>query len=270
LKDMHIIQVACGQKHSQAVTTTGYLFGWGNNSCGQLGVGDESKGVDSAEQVMFQGYGPVCVVQVACGHVHSVAVDVKGRVFSWGSNVPIMGASSILIGRLGLGVPSQFTPRHVVAGPMADVAVNMVSVGVDHTVVLTDDGTVVFWGFLRRPHDWADRGYGPIGTATQIIPAVVNGPWETAGGVPCYIASGANKCMVLVDSRPLGGAGALEEPERPAVEMGSSCIKSPNELQQENLDLKRQLAEMASQLNQAEGMVSRYLPMFSIDMRANS
>lgn len=269
LNEMHIIQIACGKKYSMAVTTTGYLFGWGRNSNGQLGLGEETNVEDAPQQVNFDGEGPVCVVQVACGSVHSVAVDVKGRVFSWGSNIPQNSQHSILIGRLGHGAPYQLTPRHMVAGVMADLPIQMVSVGVDHTAVLAEDGTVVFCGFMRRPHDWADEGYGPVGTSTQIIPVVVHGPWENTGANVCYIASGDNKVLVLAESeeaRSILLAEADDMQGAVVVGSGRSQLQDDSSVLDENLELKKQVAALQSKLTRADALCSRYLPMFSTDM----
>jgi len=52
LSDMHIIQVACGAKHSMTVTTTGYLFGWGDNEKGQLGNGRLNEAPNSTPTLM--------------------------------------------------------------------------------------------------------------------------------------------------------------------------------------------------------------------------
>merc|ERR550534_1430788 len=39
LATKHVIQIACGQNHSLALTNVGELYSWGCNSHGQLGIG---------------------------------------------------------------------------------------------------------------------------------------------------------------------------------------------------------------------------------------
>lgn len=48
LADFRIVDVACGEAHSLAVSSTGNLYSWGACSCGQLGLGScEGMPVDS-------------------------------------------------------------------------------------------------------------------------------------------------------------------------------------------------------------------------------
>jgi len=268
LRDVHIIQIACGNKNSIAVTTTGYLYAWGSNSHGQIGVGDnETRDFDSPQQVKFDGPGPVCVVQAVFGQVHCLALDVRGRVFTWGSNLPLKSSSSTLIGRLGLGVPHILRPQQVTAGSMADATIKMVAAGTDHSLALSMDGLVIFWGFLRRPKDWAEEGYGPVAAATQLLPKVIHGPWETASGRVTFISSGANKCMILAERN----ADLMSLPLDMELLMASNEIGSANDvrpereqLEKENNELKKQLAEARLQLAHAQTVFAKYLPTFSV------
>ena len=38
--DVHVLKLACGSRHSVAVTSDGCAYGWGCNDYGQLGHGD--------------------------------------------------------------------------------------------------------------------------------------------------------------------------------------------------------------------------------------
>lgn len=40
LKHRPVVSVACGENHSMVLTVGGNVYSWGDNSCGQLGVGD--------------------------------------------------------------------------------------------------------------------------------------------------------------------------------------------------------------------------------------
>nr|XP_006818715.1 PREDICTED: probable E3 ubiquitin-protein ligase HERC4-like [Saccoglossus kowalevskii] len=41
LQGLPVKQITCGRSHSFALSVSGAVFGWGNNSCGQLGLNDE-------------------------------------------------------------------------------------------------------------------------------------------------------------------------------------------------------------------------------------
>ena len=87
------ISVSCGEAHSLCIAGENELFAWGQNSCGQLGVGCDSSGF------LFSCTYPAAVhpfsrterdefvraVSVTCGSYHSLVVDGEGSVWSWGA-----------------------------------------------------------------------------------------------------------------------------------------------------------------------------------------
>ncbi|KAG8134391.1 hypothetical protein E2320_007524 [Naja naja] len=77
------------------------------------------------------------VIQVACGHYHSIALTKDGRVFSWGQNSH---------GQLGLGkeLPSQATPCNI--SSLAGIPLAQVAAGGAHSFVLSHSGVVYGWG----------------------------------------------------------------------------------------------------------------------------
>ncbi|XP_011616449.2 probable E3 ubiquitin-protein ligase HERC6 isoform X2 [Takifugu rubripes] len=128
----HIVQVACGQDHSLAVSACGRVFSWGAAESGQLGT-DQMSSRPSQVPIPL----PVPVIQVACGKSHSVALTKGGDVLSWGSN---------FFGQLGLGKGIQSQPRPALIYHLTGVAVSQVSAGATHTMVLTLPGLVYCCG----------------------------------------------------------------------------------------------------------------------------
>ena len=69
-----IVQVACGQGHTVALTNNGKMYSWGYSRFGQTGHGDRQqvkvpKLVDTERNLEF--------VQIACGDKHTVALTSK-------------------------------------------------------------------------------------------------------------------------------------------------------------------------------------------------
>lgn len=89
LLEQEIAAVALGDQHSLALTTSGDVFSWGDNSHGQLGY---QESVKSAEKV----YGgdlkkrEHTLKGVSCSSVHSVAYSAD-EIFFWGLNNGQMG-----------------------------------------------------------------------------------------------------------------------------------------------------------------------------------
>jgi alpha-tubulin suppressor-like RCC1 family protein len=77
-----VVQVAAGDYHSLALTTTGELYAWGMGYSGQLGHGDKE---NLAVPRAVGGIGGA-VVGMAGGRSHSLVTTAEGRVLAFGSN----------------------------------------------------------------------------------------------------------------------------------------------------------------------------------------
>lgn len=108
-------------------------FGWGYNNNDQLGDG-----------MTTNQYTPVQVqvpdiAAIAAGYSHTLALKKDGTVWSWGYN---------LYGQLGNGTYDN-TKFHSPAQVPGLNNVKAVAAGGYHSLALTNDGTVWFWGMIR-------------------------------------------------------------------------------------------------------------------------
>lgn len=98
LKFLHgqmVTQVVCGSYHTLCVTATSLVFAWGDNSSGQLGLGDLR---NRRSPSLVNGLWALPVRQLAAGVAHSAALTSNGFLFTWGE------ASS---GQLGLPLSAE-------------------------------------------------------------------------------------------------------------------------------------------------------------------
>lgn len=72
LEDNVIIQIACGSRHSMALTEWGQVLSWGDNECGQLGHATDQEIIQLPKIV--RALVSTTVVQIACGNNHSLAL----------------------------------------------------------------------------------------------------------------------------------------------------------------------------------------------------
>uniref|UniRef100_G1TAC7 HECT and RLD domain containing E3 ubiquitin protein ligase family member 6 n=1 Tax=Oryctolagus cuniculus TaxID=9986 RepID=G1TAC7_RABIT len=170
-------QAASGERHSLLLLTDGTIQSCGDNGRGQLGrksrcPAERPEQIQTLEtlQVEFVSCGkgalPGClptrgqlgtgdfkettfipskikaltdikIIQVACGHYHSLALSADSQVFSWGKNSQ---------GQLGLGkeFPSQASPQRVRS--LQGIPVAQVAAGGAHSFVLSLSGTSFGWG----------------------------------------------------------------------------------------------------------------------------
>lgn len=116
LENRQVIQIACGDQHSMALSngihkhsvfwlrwtdlmiywavglSDGQLFVWGENTHGQLGLRKEQALIQSPQHL--QSLCGIPVAQISAGGNHSFVLSLSGVVFGWGSNSA---------GQLGLG-----------------------------------------------------------------------------------------------------------------------------------------------------------------------
>ncbi len=127
-----VYAVHAGKAHSLAVTDCG-LFSWGSSLHGQLGLGRERRA--ERRPAMITALSHRVISAAAAGQYHSLALDVCGRVYSWGWGVH---------GQLGTGdVEDEFKPRRIRLSGCLKGA--QVSAGYAHSLVLSTDGEV--WAF---------------------------------------------------------------------------------------------------------------------------
>ncbi len=133
-------QVAAGSRHSIGLTDDGTLYGWGDNSSGQLGDGTEdSSPVPVAVDVSGALMGKE-IEQVVVGNSFSAALTVDGHVFTWGDNT---------VGQLGNATEDEGslvpTPIAEAGGAPVDSVVRIAAGGA-HALALDASGQVYGWG----------------------------------------------------------------------------------------------------------------------------
>ncbi|XP_063166477.1 probable E3 ubiquitin-protein ligase HERC6 [Candoia aspera] len=134
LEAQTIVYISCGKEHSLAICNQGRVFSWGAGGFGQLGTG---KLEDSLIPKKINSLSRYNVIQIACGHYHSIALTKDGQVFSWGQNIH---------GQLGLGkgLSSQTNPCNV--SSLAGIPLAQVAAGGAHSFVLSHSGIAYGWG----------------------------------------------------------------------------------------------------------------------------
>jgi alpha-tubulin suppressor-like RCC1 family protein len=163
-----IAQVAAGNEHTCARTTTRNVFCWGDRTHGQLGNATSGAPVAHAVPVVStSGSGALgAVVQITSGWEHSCARLANTEVRCWGRADR---------GQMGTGLAAGFAsfPGTVVngAGTAALRGVTQVVAGGFHTCALLTDRTVRCWG----TNGVGELGNGASG-ADRNRPVVVRAP----------------------------------------------------------------------------------------------
>ena len=122
--------------HAMAIKTDGSLWGWGDNSIGQLGDGTVNE-YDEIGNVINHKSVPVkimdSVVSVSSGAQYTMAIKTDGSLWAWGSN---------WYGQLGNGtIESNNYPVKILDSVVS------VSAGQKHTMVIKTDKSLWVWGY---------------------------------------------------------------------------------------------------------------------------
>eukprot|EP00850_Spirogloea_muscicola_P011088 SM000067S20365 [mRNA] locus=s67:597748:600451:+ [translate_table: standard] len=181
--------VACGSRHSVALTEEGEVvtFGWGlYGQCGHGTLEDEPR----PRQVT--ALGGVRMTAVAAGLWHTACCTEAGEAYAWGGNQ---------FGQLGTGGDlAEVLPKVVDHRSLAgNDGVRSIHCGARHTAALTD---------TRRLYCWGWNKYGQLGTGStndcdrptevflplrsgEAVQAVACGWWHTLA-----VVDGASHCLM--------------------------------------------------------------------------
>jgi E3 ubiquitin-protein ligase HERC2 len=130
-----IVEIAAGNRHACALTSSGDVYAWGLGEGGRLGLGDSRTQLTPR---LLKSLRQVNVIHIACGERHSLALTSEGQVYSWGA-----GAN----GRLGHGDELvQSAPRLIQTSGMVSRFVARIAAGGAHSAALTDGGAAWLWG----------------------------------------------------------------------------------------------------------------------------
>ena len=136
-----VVAIASGYQHTAALKADGTVWEWGRNIEGELG---NHANTNSSTPVQVQGPGGTGVlagvIAISAGEQHTVALKADGTVWSWGASwYGQLGNNS----KTGSNTPVQVLgigASGVLSGVVA------ISAGMQQTVALKADGTVVAWG----------------------------------------------------------------------------------------------------------------------------
>ncbi len=78
-----MVAISCGAYHSTALTESGRVFNWGQNSKNQLGDGLTGHRYLPSKVNFMDG---VIIKKIVCGYYHSLVLSNKGEIDTFGYN----------------------------------------------------------------------------------------------------------------------------------------------------------------------------------------
>jgi alpha-tubulin suppressor-like RCC1 family protein len=192
--------------HSCAIEGT-TLYGWGQNSDGQLGTGN-TQNANSRRPVM-KVQDPA---SVGLGQLHSCICDRSGQAFCWGRNME---------GQLGTGsTKASLTPIPVPG--ITDCV--QIAAGAGHTCVVRSGGTVWCWGANTSGQVGRPAETAPVTTPVQV--SGLTDVLQVQGGEKYTCALRSDKTIACWGDNGMGqlGDGTTVSRANPAPVVGLSDI----------------------------------------------
>ena len=195
-----VVQVAAGDNHSLAVTSSGQLYAFGENGFGELGISKHSgTGEPNPTPALVSLPGVTGgVVQVAAGNDDSLAVTSTGQLYAFGLND---------YGQLGITTnsgtedPNQ-TPA-LVSLPGATGGVVQVATGDQESLAVTSTGQLYAFGLNEIGELGSTIHNGT--SEPNPTPALVSLPGATGGVV--QVASGSGDGLAVTSTGQLYAFG---------------------------------------------------------------
>jgi len=153
----NVKQIACGNSHSLVLLNDGTVMVFGNNTYGQLGLGNTA---NSTSPTLIPNL--TNVKQIACGVFHSLVLLNDGTVKAFGFNAA---------GQLGLG--NTTTPYTTPTLIPNITNVKQIEGGGYHSLILLNDGTVMGFGYNNNGQLGLGNVTTPYTTPT-LIPNLSN------------------------------------------------------------------------------------------------
>ena len=196
----HAVMAACGNRHQLVLTASGCVYSYGQYDTGALGLGYQDMVRQMPARVTAGGLARAVVVMVAAGTGHSVALDDRGGVWTWGD--PARGAlghgpeAPVSYCNTRTYTHSLTTPRRLADAVLAQVV--MVSAGGACSAAVHADGSLWMWGRgscgVLGLGDTADRS-----TPTRLDPALFSEDAAGVGLVRTVACSGMHTLVVAQD-----------------------------------------------------------------------
>lgn len=159
-----ITDVAAADHHSLALTSDGKVYAFGSNALGATGVGTTVGNTPVATPINTANLSGKVIAQITAGTDHSVLLASDGSVFSFGFN----GAGGT---GLNTNVGNTLVATPIDTTNIVGKKITQISTGLDHSLLLANDGSVFTFGSNR---------YGQTGLGTANGEALIATPIDMA------------------------------------------------------------------------------------------
>jgi alpha-tubulin suppressor-like RCC1 family protein len=154
---VRVTQVVSGPHFTEVLTPEGKVYGWGDNYCGELGIGSSNPPHERTLAARMPT--GVSFLQLAAGDCFMAALATTGVIYTWGDNAQ---------GQQGISQMRDSRVPHPIDMP-AGVRFEQVAACRYHCLGLTTDGQVYSWG----GNSLGELGQGTRDIQPHTVPTLV-------------------------------------------------------------------------------------------------
>ena len=186
--------IYCGFTHTIVLITDGTIWGTGNNSRGQLGLGDNTRRftLNQMDTTMLSGKIPK---SISCGDAHTIVLMTDGTI--WGTGYNAYGQLGIALGNTTDQTRLTLMNTTMLSGTIP----KSISCGGFYTIVLMTDGTI--WG--TGLNDLGQLGIGNTADKSTLNP--MDTTMLPQGIIAKSISCGRFYTIVLMTDGTIWGTG---------------------------------------------------------------
>jgi alpha-tubulin suppressor-like RCC1 family protein len=179
---------------SNALTSNGRVFTWGDNGFGQLGDGtnvSQSSPADITEKFLLNASANEKITYLSSSFYGSFALTSTGRIFAWGDNLYGQLGDNTTISR---NTPTDITSRF---GLRSDEVVTVISgAGDEHSVAITNQNRVFTFGRNNQ----GQLGNGDNSITSSSIPLDITASFSFSNGETIQTLSGGASFTIITTS----------------------------------------------------------------------
>lgn len=185
----NVVDAACGDNHSLAVTSGGELYSWGNNTFAQLGHGDNTHRSSPTRVGSRSDW-----VRVFAGSNHSIAQTSDGKFYGFGlnimeqlgGNIPMLTSQvktpQVLFQDIDGATASQISNAQNIRGAINDLSTNVYA-GPNCTIFVPPD--TVYLTTYYSSGSWRNNNVFLLGSNPSFMGNVVKYAFPTGiGAIP--------------------------------------------------------------------------------------
>lgn len=147
----YIVDIAAGDDHAVALSSSGHVFAWGSNMYGQVGASSYAFSYESPQYI--SGINGISKISAKGNHTLALNGNTK-RIWAWGNNE---------YGQLGLGYVTSYPNKVWRPKEITSLSnVTDISAGINHSLAVQNKGKVYGWGGNYYHQLGFESSYDPV------------------------------------------------------------------------------------------------------------